>query len=256
VNSTLRHSLRRAGFSLHVGRALTCRLKAARRAGFTLVELLVVIGIIAILMGILLPVLSGARTQANLVRCSSNLAQIHVALRAYANDNHDRFPDKETTGNYGYRMAPGMKTANDPAAKPEVYGLAAVLHGISWGDDLGDGKLPRPRYLEATTDVWMCVSQSDLLKQYGVTYSFSIASGLDLWTSIHRGRNSSIMVFDNISQGPGLSGFRGPFSGTGYTIPTAQRVYPHKKGQKKLGSYNALYTDGHIDLIPVLPGQG
>src|SRR4051812_39645087 len=71
----------------------TIRRHVWRRA-FTLVELLVVVGIIAVLISLLLPSLNRARESARQVQCLSNLRQISMATISYCNNNKGKYPGR------------------------------------------------------------------------------------------------------------------------------------------------------------------
>ena len=66
--------------------------KRERATAFTLVELLVVIGIIAILIGILLPTLRKAHMAAQRAQCQSNVRQLFIGVSLYCDNNHDWYP--------------------------------------------------------------------------------------------------------------------------------------------------------------------
>jgi len=78
--------------------------------GFTLVELLVVIGIIALLISILLPSLNRAREQANRVKCASNLSQIGKSIIMYQTENKGSYPRTHYTPNGAVTARPTGNT--------------------------------------------------------------------------------------------------------------------------------------------------
>lgn len=105
-------------------------LPLTSRHGFTLVELLVVIGIIAILIGVLLPSLSRARESANRAVCMSNLRQIGLAMRSYADENRQYLHTRPGRGSDGRWIGPPNRGFWE---RPRGTPLSANQSDAYWG---------------------------------------------------------------------------------------------------------------------------
>lgn len=243
--------------------------------GFTLVELLVVIGVIAVLISILLPTIGRARSSADRMMCQSNLRQTGIAMMAYISENKGSFPYHE----FWYNQ-------QGPRGNLEKYNIAPFAP-VSETGFMGEKgvRFERPlnRYLKNNAQVSMCPSdRGDARKTsvintfdaYGTSYQIQWNDG-SLWpgfgvvpvtgwselrldglknfnvkTLPAAKHGASIRLGNRVFKGPWSQKIiLGDFNWHGNRPISDKRVLWHPPSKQNTRQQNMLFGDGHVEFF-------
>ena len=200
-------------------------LSLGGRNGFTLIELLVVITIIALLIGILLPVLAQARESAIGVSCLANQSQLIRAVHAHAADNRDLIP-------YG----PVERDGGVISGPDDLYiinGMATSLISDKFGRPIGAG-LMVDSYLSETPEALFCPGSDQDVSVNDALSSFGTSTAISGYLYRHAS-NTFDEVVDLLRNG----------------VPMPGNPRLHEMGQNRVGDdVRALFVDNNFILEP------
>jgi prepilin-type N-terminal cleavage/methylation domain-containing protein/prepilin-type processing-associated H-X9-DG protein len=247
------------------------KLGTRRTKGFTLVELLVVIGIIALLISILLPSLNRAREQANRVKCASNLRQIGQSIQMYANENKGNFPRTY----FKAAAAPTLKLGNDGFDSPSWLDK----DGIKPDAKVGENNVPASLFLlvktqDMTSEVFICPSSQGERDTFGnktaqdrsnftgangsvtpnLTYSYIVPfpsqDAMDAGFKLNYTLTSDFAIAADMNPGNNPKGTVGQQDNINTVKPASARkeMSDSNSNNHNGDGQNVLYADGHVEF--------
>jgi prepilin-type N-terminal cleavage/methylation domain-containing protein/prepilin-type processing-associated H-X9-DG protein len=242
--------------------------KSSRRRiialGFSLIELLVVMAIIAILAALLVPALSQAKARAYSVKCKSNLHQMGLALKMYVDDSHGRYPYYAYDPNLGVGF-------------PKWEDALARYYPLSWSNSSPQCPGYKGAITSAPGDTWAnsyaynCWGASRMHNHYVTIdvsgFGFGMSSmGAPISEAQVAMPTEMIAITDSatdwinamphsLSLGPLVPGpFLGIDSNDGWPAINTEDPFSHiiQKPPQHGRNFNVLYCDGHVSQMKVV----
>jgi prepilin-type N-terminal cleavage/methylation domain-containing protein/prepilin-type processing-associated H-X9-DG protein len=227
-----------------------------RPRAFTLLEVLIVIGIISVLMAILLPAAERVRHQAYIDKCASNLRQIGMAFQTYAQDNHGNYPRTSYSGNpatYVLNQGTGTNAVDPFQSGPgsvQVNDLTAPLFLLMKAQKLSPEVMICP-YNDETdfnADSANFTGRSNFTNEKkNLGYSFANPYPVDsVATAGYRLSNKLSAEFAvGADRNPGVSGKNDDVYAPSLGSPWSKMKLANSPNHEFDGQ-NVLYGDGHV----------
>lgn len=228
-----------------------------RNTAFTLVELLVVIGIISVLIAILLPALNKARAAAQAVTCASNHRQLVMGLRMYAEEHKGFFPPV-----YPLYQSVTVGPYTRTAARVVWYGWPLV--GPYIGNRSASSSAFPPSYQSPTTDIVSCPTVRATMRHYfdtGIGYNNSRQNEInrtDLTIpgigrirklGSFRSAYKVMLTVDTTSTSGSTFSWERYYFSQGWPISGNDNAGTGYPAYRHNGAVTVGFADGHVDFI-------